>query len=301
MSIFDDFRASFRQSNNGLMKIILINVVVFLVLVFARFVLWIANADGFYALLYKFLAIPSGFGELVWRPWTLLTYAFTHEGILHILFNMLFLYWFGRLIAEYLGTHRVVGLYIMGSLAGAAAYLMLYNLLPRLEGVQAHMVGASAGVYAIVVGAATLMPNFTFFLFILGPVRIKYIAAFYVLLSFIEITQVNSGGNAAHLGGALMGYLFITQLRKGRDWGAWVNKLISWFQRLFSPKPKMKVTYTKKTVKSSVSGNYRQGAAEEQQAIPNQEEIDRILDKISLSGYESLTKEEKQKLFDASR
>ncbi len=301
MSIFDDFRASFRQSNNGLMKLILINVVVFLVLVFARFVLWVANADGLYAYLYKALAIPSAFSELLWRPWTLLSYAFTHEGILHILFNMLFLYWFGRLIAEYLGSHRVVGLYILGSLAGAAAYLLLYNLLPRLDGVQAHMVGASAGVYAIVVGAATLMPNFTFFLLLIGPVRIKYIAAFYVLLSFIEITQVNSGGNAAHLGGALMGYLFITQLRKGRDLGAWVNAIIAWFQRLFSPKPKMKVTYTKKPVKSSVSGNYRQGAAEEQQGIPNQEEIDRILDKISLSGYESLTKEEKQKLFDASR
>ena len=301
MSIFDDFRASFRQSNNGLMKIILINVVVFLVLVFARFVLWVANADGLYAYLYKILAIPSAFSELLWRPWTLLTYAFTHEGILHILFNMLFLYWFGRLISEYLGSQRVVGLYILGSLAGAGAYLLLYNLLPRLDGVQAHMVGASAGVYAIVVGAATLMPNFTFFLLLIGPVRIKYIAAFYVLLSFIEITQVNSGGNAAHLGGALMGYVFIIQLRKGRDLGAWVNAIIAWFQRLFSPKPKMKVTYTKKPVKSSVSGNYRQGAAEEQQGIPNQEEIDRILDKISLSGYESLTKEEKQKLFDASR
>jgi hypothetical protein len=205
---------------------------------------------------------------------------------------MLVLYWFGRVFVEYLGSDKLVALYILGGLAGGISYLLLYNLNPAFFG-KAEMVGASGAIYAIVVGTATLLPNYTFFLLFFGPVRIKYIAIFYVVLSVLYVRQgVNLGGNIAHLGGALIGFIYIKQLQAGVNWGGWVTSTIYWFKDLFKSKPKVKVTYRSedtRTSKKQASGK-----------VP-QEEIDAILDKISDRGYESLTKEEKEKLFNASR
>jgi hypothetical protein len=156
------------------------------------------------------------------------------------------------------------------------------------------LLGASGAVYAVVVGAATLMPNYTFFMLLLGPVRIKYIAAFFIVLSFVDLSRdANPGGNIAHLGGALLGFVFISQLKQGTDIGKPLTGVAEWLKRLFQPKPKLKVTH-----RSPVRNGQ---AASTSHAIPNQDEIDAILDKISRSGYESLTKEEKQKLFRASQ
>jgi hypothetical protein len=154
------------------------------------------------------------------------------------------------------------------------------------------MVGASAAVYAVVVAIATLIPDYTFFLLFLGPVRIKYIAAFYVVVSFIGTIGSNQGGNIAHLGGALIGFIYTKQLQAGVNWGSWVTATLQFFRDLFKPRPKVKVSYRsekkqepKKSGKPSVS----------------QAELDAILDKISAAGYESLTKDEKEKLFNASK
>ncbi|MGD1840697.1 MAG: rhomboid family intramembrane serine protease [Thermonemataceae bacterium] len=298
-NFFEELKNAFKKRDNGLMQIITINIIVFLFINIVHLILWLGNADALYKRVLDQFSVPASLTSLMYRPWTLVTYLFTHEGIFHILFNMLFLYWFGKIIVEYLGNKRLVNVYVLGGLIGAFFYLALYNFVPRLP-LSAEMIGASGGVYAVMVAAATLRPNLTFYLLLLGPVRIKYIAGFFVLLSFIQLPQVNAGGNAAHLGGALIGYMFISQLRKGNDLGAWITNFLGWLGGLFRRKPKMKVTYVKKEkVKSKVKV---QGNGESMSsAAPNQDEIDRILDKISASGYASLTKEEKQRLLDASR
>ena len=159
------------------------------------------------------------------------------------------------------------------------------------------MLGASAGVFAIVVGAATLMPNYTIYLLLLGPVKIKYIAIFYVLLSFFNVPGENAGGAIAHLGGAGLGFLYVKQIQKGNDLGGWIFSVIGFFKSFFIRQPKIKVTYNsgKKTETKSKANKGTPSPA------PNQAEIDSILDKISTSGYESLSKSEKQKLFNASK
>lgn len=290
----DDFKNAFRKQNNGLVQIILINIVIFLIMVTLFLVFRLSGNGEYFRYIEKYLFLPGYIMDFLVRPWTLVTYFFVHDigDIFHILFNMLFLYWFGKLVDEYLGNRRLINLYILGGLAGGVAYLLLANLVTGMS--NGTLIGASGAVYAVVVGAATLMPNYTFFLFLLGPVRIKYIAAFYVLTSYVSLAMGgNAGGNAAHLGGALMGFLFITQLNKGNDLGRPLTRLTEWTRGLFRSKPKMKVTY-RNTVGGPAKGTSFSG-------MPDDEEIDAILDKINRSGYESLTKEEKQKLFRASQ
>jgi membrane associated rhomboid family serine protease len=303
--ILDDFKNAFRKPNNGLIQIILINIIVFLVLAVLRLVLrWTLGIDpesGFkpepfyYHDITKNLFLSSHVPTALIKPWTLVTYFFAHEGIFHILWNMLFLYWFGKLIEEYLGNRRLINLYLLGGLAAGISYLLIYNLIPNFKpAIGTPLLGASGAVYAVVVGAATLMPNYTFFMLLLGPVRIKYIAAFFIVSSFVDLSNdANPGGNIAHLGGALLGFFFITQLKKGNDIGKPLTGVAEWLKKLFQPKPKLKVTH-----RSPVRNGQAPSAPH---AIPNQDEIDAILDKISRSGYDSLTKEEKQKLFRASQ
>lgn len=292
-TLFDDFKNAFRKNDNGLIQLILINVIVFVVL---NIIYVISRISGgtFYFHVADFLSIPAPIREFIRQPWTLVTYFFTHKDVFHILFNMLFLYWFGNIIKEYLGNRRLINIYVIGGLAGGIAYLLVFNLIPfyahQAQGVQ--MIGASAAVYAIVVAAPTLIPNYTFNLLLIGPVRIIYIAAFYIFVSFINVVGPNAGGNIAHLGGALMGFLYIQQLRRGKDLGKPVSFVLEKVNGLFKKKSKIKVTYTNRTVTKASKANPKK---------PNQDEIDAILDKISVSGYESLSKEEKQKLFSASQ
>jgi membrane associated rhomboid family serine protease len=295
--MFDDFKGAFSKPNNGLIQIILINVIVFLVLIVLRVILSISEVPAVYELIKDQLVIPPLIGNFIYKPWTLVTYFFTHVDPFHILFNMLFLYWFGKLVDEYLGNRRLINLYILGGLAGGILYLLMYNLIPyyQLRSSFPGMLGASGAVFAVVVGAATLMPNYTFFMFLLGPVRIKYIAAFYVVLSFAQSIGNNAGGNIAHLGGALLGFLFIKQLKRGMDLGQPLTNMADSIRKLFTKKPAMKVTYQRK------ESNRNTSSYNPTSYTPNQDEIDAILDKISRSGYESLTKEEKQKLFRASQ
>lgn len=277
------------------MKIILINIIVFLALLFINIIFTLASASYVYEAVVNQLMLPAAISEFIYKPWTLITYFFTHEGFFHILFNMLFVYWFGSIIMEFLGSEKLVNLYILGGLAGGLLYLLLYNTLPffaqQVE--TSRMLGASAGVFAVVVGAATFMPNYTISLILLGPVRIKYIALFYVLLSFAQATGPNAGGELAHLAGAVVGFFFMKQLQQGNDWGKPVSGTLSFFRSFFVKQPKVRVTY--KNSKNNGSNRHHKTFS------TRQEEIDAILDKISESGYDSLTKEEKQKLFDASK
>lgn len=297
--MFEEFKTAFQKHNNAHVQLIIINVVVFVILGVIMVISEIGGFPSFFEAIHKQFQIPARFNEFVTRPWTLLTYSFAHDlrGILHILFNMLTLYWFGKLFVEYLGSDKLIAVYVLGAIAGAVFYLLSYNFIPYFMAQSIAdpivMVGASASVNAIVVAAATLLPDYTFFMLFFGAVRIKYIAAIIVFLSFLGTIGGNAGGNLAHLGGALIGFIYIRQMQAGINWGGWITSVIDAAKSLFQPRPKVKVTYRKDEPKGRKSTSVTSKAS--------QDEIDAILDKISDRGYESLSKEEKEKLFNASK
>lgn len=275
------------RSGNRLNLLIGINVIIFLAINISAIVeQLLTRFGGSIILLYadKYLNMPAYLPDLLKRFWTPLTYMFMHAGILHILFNMLWLYWMGQIFEEYLGNKRTIGLYLMGGLAGALLYLLALNLLPAFTSVNAAqgstIVGASASVMAIVVATATLLPNYTISLILFGPVKLKWLVFVILVIDFLGIVGANAGGEIAHMGGALMGFVYIKQLQKGHDWVGGIAKL-------FKPRSKLKV----------VSNNMGKNASD----YPRQEEIDRILDKISQSGYNSLSKQEREILSRASK
>ncbi|GAB2958488.1 rhomboid family intramembrane serine protease [Hymenobacter coalescens] len=296
MSILADIQATFSRRDNALNQLLVINVLVFVGLNLLRAILYLAtgNRDG-QLLALEWIAIPSEPLTFLTRPWTLLTYCFTQFSFFHILFNLLNLYWFGTLVREYLGDRRLISLYVLGAIAGAVFYLACYNLLPAMRQHSAMLYGASASVTAIIVAAATLLPDYTFNLFLIGPVRIKYIAAVVVVISIAGISGDNTGGQLAHLGGALLGYVYIRQLQRGRDLGRPVIATGEWISALLHGRPRLRVSH--RSPQEVATATAKRGGL----AQPAQEEIDRILEKISRSGYESLSKEEKQKLFKASQ
>jgi membrane associated rhomboid family serine protease len=315
-----NLKNAFKESNNSLFKIMALNLIVFAVMLVLRVVLTLAGLGDVYQSFRSILMVPASLENLIVQPWSLLTYMFFHEGVFHILFNMLFLYWFGLLVNEYLGSRKLANLYILGGLTGALLYIVMYNLSPyfanSLDG--ARMLGASAGVYAIVVGAATLSPNSTFHLLLLGPVKIKYIAIFYVIVAFANSIGSNAGGELSHLGGALLGFLYVNQLRRGKDWGIPVQAIGLFFENLLKRRPKVSVSYRKQKTSSSstpsgkstadTASSFGRFAAKPDSATSKgsskeatQEEIDAILDKIAAKGYDALSKEEKRKLFEFSK
>jgi len=299
MSITQDIRDAFARRDNALNQLIIINVLVFGVLIIVKAIFFIAQASGVYPLILRQLALSADGWVLLRHPWTLLSYAFVHEGVLHIVMNMLNLYWFGQLIREYLGDRRLVSLYVLGSLAGALMFLLAYNFLPVFQGQPGvTLIGASAAVTAIIMAAATKLPNYTFVLPLMGAVKIKWIAAVViVVLSIAPIYSGNPGGGLSHLGGALLGFLFIKQLDAGRDLGQPVIALGTWVGSLFQRRPAMTVTHRSPVA----AGRATTAAGKANPGSTPPEEVDVILDKISRSGYESLSKDEKQKLFRASQ
>jgi membrane associated rhomboid family serine protease len=296
--MLEEFKNAFSRYNNATIQLIIINVVVFVVLGILSVVGDITGLSSGLSWVHLQFTIPSPILEFIHRPWTILTYAFMHGSLGHIFFNMLALYYFGRLFSEYLGSDKLIAVYVLGAIAGGALYLLVYNTVPFFaERNNVTMVGASAAVDAIIVATATQLPNYTFFLFLIGPVRIKYIAAVTVLLSFLSVTGANAGGNIAHLGGAAMGFIYMKQLQAGSNWGFWITATLDWIKGLFKPRTRVKVSYRNERNRSDARGR----TAPQSSSALSQAELDAILDKISAGGYESLTKEEKEKLFNASK
>lgn len=295
-SFLEDFKTAWHKPDNGLSRIIIINIGVFALLK----VLWLLGKFGvlsLYDFVERMFTIPPVLNAFIFRPWTLLTYFFTHLDFMHILFNMLTFYWFGSIFQQLLGSRKLTAVYILGGICGGLLYLILHNTVPYLianPGI--GMIGASAGVYAIMVGAATIAPEYKMHLLFFGPIKIKYIAAACIFFSVIGLGTMNVGGNIAHLGGVLVGYGFVKRLGKGDDWSVGVWKILDAVSQMCSPKKhKIKVSY-RKTKDKTTSKNPHQTVRG-----TNQEIIDAILDKISESGYENLSAEEKQILFKASQ
>lgn len=292
MGIWDDIKNTFRKGNN-LTKLIYINIGVFLLVTVAAIFGFLLNNEGFASKFMDLLSVPADLNKLVLRPWTLITYMFTHKDILHILFNMLWLYWFGRIFLEYLDQRKLVAVYLLGGISGAIVYIFSFNVFPAFSGILSESVaiGASASVMAIVVAIAAYAPDYTVSLFLFGSIRIKYMAlAIFILTSVIDFSS-NSGGKLAHIGGAFFGYFYTLNLRKGRDVTKGFNHIIDFLATVFKPRKKMKVTHKKPVT----DYDFNKSKTE------RQKKINSILDKISKGGYDSLTKEEKETLFKESQ
>lgn len=298
-SLWDDFKMEL-NSGNIISRLIIINVVVFVLVniinVFAFLLNEEKSAAGlFLSKILKWIMLPADFMQLLYRPWTLITHMFTHFDFFHLLFNMLWLYWFGKILSEFVGQKKILPLYIMGGLTGAVLLIVSYNIFPGLQSAVPYVqaLGASAGVLAIVVAAATLVPDYSVRLIFLGDVRIKFIAIFLILIDLVSIPHANTGGHIAHLGGAVFGYLFVKQMQMGNDWSVPFNKLMEKITGLFSNFRKPKVVYKNPNATYSKTASGR--------TKTRQEKVDDILDKISSSGYDSLTAEEKEFLFRVSK
>lgn len=297
--IITDLKQAFRRGNI-VIQLIFINVGVFIVtsLLSVFFMLFNRDAGG----ILQLFELPASVTRFLYQPWSLITYMFMHADILHILFNMLWLYWFGTMFLYFFTNKHLRGIYIFGGLFGGLLYMLSYNIFPyfanAVEG--SMMVGASASILAIVMATAYREPNYSIRLLLIGNVRLKYLALFVVLTDLLFLTSGNAGGHIAHLGGALAGLWFAASLKKGVDVTLWINKILDGIVSLFDKKtwrrkPKMKVHYG--NGKTSREKDYDYNAQKKAQS----DEIDRILDKLKKSGYESLTTEEKKSLFDASK
>ena len=292
MGIWDEIKLVFRNGSN-LTRLIYINIAVFVLITIVAVIGFLLNKQEISGKALDLFSVPASFNALLIRPWTLITYMFTHKDILHILFNMLWLYWFGRIFLEYLDERKLVAVYLLGGISGALVYILCFNIFPAFTGIVADSValGASASVMAVVIAIATYVPDYAVQLFLFGRIKIKYMAlAIFVLTSIMDFS-VNSGGKLAHIGGAFFGYFYIINLRHGRDIGKGFNRIIDFFVTIFKPRKKLKVTHKKATAEYE----YNKIKAE------HQKRINHILDKISKGGYDSLTKEEKETLFKESQ
>jgi membrane associated rhomboid family serine protease len=292
MGIWDDIKKTFRNGSN-LIKIIYINIGVFLLLTITAIIGFLVTDPEIPEKALNLFSVPSSLAALLIRPWTLITYMFVHKDIWHILFNMLWLYWFGRIFLEYLDQRKLVAVYLLGGLSGAFIYILSFNIFPAFAGVvnESVAIGASASVMAVVIAIAAYVPDYTVQLLILGRVKIKYMAlAIFVLTSIMDFS-INSGGKLAHIGGAFFGYLYTINLRQGKDMGRGFNKIIDSIVTILKPRKNLKVTHKK----AADEYEYNKFRSE------HQARINKILDKISKGGYDSLTKEEKETLFRESQ
>ncbi len=278
MSIFKEIQAKFKMATI-VEQLIYINVAIFIVTLISN------SFAGLYekqvSFMYQWFSLSSSFDTFITKPWTIVSYGFLHNGFLHILFNSIVLFYFGRLFLEYFTQKQLLNFYLLGTIFGGAAYLISYSYFPLFEGKTHTLVGASAGITSIVIGIATYIPNYQLQLRFIGYVKVWHLAGIFILFDLISLAGGNGGGHIAHLGGAFFGYFYVSQASNKK-----IN-LFGWLNTLFiTKKNPLKTTYKTKNK-----------TAHKKTTANNQVKIDAILDKISKSGYDALTKKEKEFLF----
>lgn len=278
-SFSSDIRYWLRQGNT-INQLLFWNIIVFLVMGTVYLIGRIAPTTDFLSsFLFDNLSLHANVFAFLRKPWGLLTYMFTHLEFLHILFNMLNLYWFGNIFRSFLGNQRVLPLYLLGGIMGGAAYLLIYNL--AFGGVNAPMIGASASVMALLIACATKLPNYEIGLLFIGSIRLKWLALVVIILDLISLTQGNVGGIVAHMGGAVTGFIYIKLLNSGTD----ICQPLIWLfnRRLRVETPKRSFKPKKSPLKLVKPG----------QEENKQLRLDQLLDKINDNGMDSLSPEEK--------
>jgi len=288
------------RTASTLEKLIGLNVLMFILTFAFRAIFFLMDFSGNPFL--DWLVFPKELSDFIFQPWSIITYAFLHAGFLHILFNMIILHFGGQLFMTYYSGKRLLNYYLMGAIFGALIYMLSYNLFPAFSGVgQSYLIGASAAVMAVFIGIATKTPDMSVRLFLLGNLKLWWIAAFFVIMDVVQLPFGNPGGHLAHLGGALVGFIYTKQLDKGNDIGNWIESFIDGFQKFFEAKPKQKSQSKSKMKTVYKNKTYTQSSKTKSSKTEKQKRIDEILDKISKSGYDSLSKEEKDFLFNAGK
>lgn len=287
VNILDNIKKFFLQKD-ALSRLILINVVIWIICLFISVFTWLFNISDI-SFVTKLFAVPADISSLAEKPWSIFTYMFLQEEFWHLFFNMLMLYYGGKIFLQYFSQKQLILTYIIGGIFGALFFILAFNAFPVFENKIAvsFALGSSASVLSILIAAATYQPEYKLNLFLLGEVTMKWIAIIFVIIDILSIPKGNSGGHIAHLGGALWGFLYAYMLRKDFD-----------IYLIFKRKPRIRV-------KTRNAGNYHQRAKTDEQfnaeRAQTQEEIDRILEKIAKNGYSSLSEKEKEYLFRQSK
>ena len=287
MSTFDNLKHKFQRFTIA-EKLIVLNVIFFVIPFFLQTLFYLFNIPST-TFLSWFHLLPS-FTEVLYRPWTLITYSFLHGGFMHILWNMILLYFVSRMYLNLFSEQQFLKNYLLGVLLGGLVFLIGYNLFPVFNGMYPPLVGASAGVMAVLIFVATYTPNQEVRLLFIN-VKLQYIGIALVVVDILQIPNGNAGGRLAHLGGAFIGFLYANQLQKGNDIGSGLDRIWTFINALFGVKKakNMHTVHCSETVSKNKTKNGQQ------------QKIDKILDKISTSGYESLTQEEKDFLFRSGK
>ena len=287
-SLLQDIQDKFKRLN-VLEHIIVINSVVFII------GMLLSKIGNFHSSLY-WLELPRSFSEFLIKPWTIITYGFTHYDFFHILFNLLVLYFVSRMMLNLFSSKIALSIYFLGIIAGGLAFLMVYNVLPQsILNPATALVGASAGVRALLIFICAYMPKMEVRV-VFFNMKLWHLGVVVVALDVLGLFSTNQGGSVAHLGGSLLGYLYATQLQKGTDIGKWFQHIIDWVTQRFQPGKKSPLKTVHKRYKKDVIAGH---TTDDFKAFNKQKQIDIILDKISKSGYESLTEAEKAFLFKA--
>jgi membrane associated rhomboid family serine protease len=297
-------KISLGQKNNALITLVAINLVFFVIFAFIKVLYFFRYSDNQAALAFYYenvldwFTLPANGDKLLTRPWTIVTHMFLHDGVWHVLANMLWLGLFGFILQSLTGIRKLIPVFLYGGLAGALSFLLAFNFLPGLKSglATSSLLGASAGVMAVAIVTTMLTPGYRIFPMIYGGIPLWVITVLFLIIDLATIPVNNAGGHIAHLAGALIGFLFMVCWRRGYDWSNWMNRAYEWFDNLFNPDIPRKGKHPRHQLfyKSS-SSPYKK--------TPHitQQRIDEILDKINLKGYQSLTEEEKEMLERASK
>lgn len=282
MNFINNIKHKFTTGNN-VEKLIYINIGVFLISLLVNVLQSLYKVEVNW--LVNWFALEDNLASLLWKPWSLLSYGFLHDGFIHLLFNLITLYYIGNLFIEYFTQKQLLNFYLLGTFFGGLLFIGSHNYFPVFSESASVLVGASAGISAIFIGVATYIPNYQLKIRFIGFVKLWHLAAIWVGLDVIGLAGGNAGGHFAHLGGTLFGFLYVNQAsnKKGnflKDFFSYFNKKNTPLKTVYNSKKKQPNT-TKKATNNSL----------------NQQQVDAILDKISKSGYETLTKEEKEFLF----
>ncbi len=288
------------QDGNTLVMMMTILVLVFCIFKFVYVTWFLAgfNKETYYSGVFNWFILPSDIRTILEKPWTVVTYMFMHNGVFHLLGNILWLWAFGYILQDLAGNNKIVPLFLYGGFAGAFLYVLSYNVFPALTPYMksSTLEGASAGVMAIAIATTTLAPNYRLFPMLNGGIPLWILTLIFVIIDLALIPESNAGGHIAHIGGAVIGFIFILQLKKGNDWSIGVNNFFSWISNLFNPDKKE----WRKTAKKEL--HYRSEGRNPYKKVTNitQKKVDDILDKINIQGYSFLSDEEKEILKRAS-
>ena len=271
---------------NSAEKLILINVVCFVLPMLIKTVLFLFNISS--TNFFNWFELSASWIDLPTKPWSIITYSFLHSGFFHLFWNMYLLFFSSKLFLNLFPSNTFFNVYFLVVVVGGITFILSYTFFPAFQNSSPVMIGASAGVMAVFIFMSTYSPDLEIRL-ILFNVKLRYLGIAFLLLDIVQIPYGNAGGHLAHLGGAILGFYYVKQLKNGKDIGKPFKNFIDKIMNIFLRKPKMRTVY--KREKSQKINKKVSNAGEKQKRI------DRILDKISISGYESLTQAEKDFLF----